>query len=253
MPDEPPDAESGPVSRSTRRSLLIVGASVATVALLVAAVALFGPNRRRDAITQIESHGGEVILENQWFDRVGGHRFGSVRAVFLLTSATIWDADIVALFRDLAEIKSVVAQRSGITDAALLELSSLRKLELLNLMQTRVSDVGLANLRGATNLKWLELGRTRITDQGLIHVKEFRALESLLLQHTQITDAGLKHLGALKGLQRMDLSGTSVTSQGLAHLKKLRSLKILLLHEIGLSGDDVAELQKALPDCVISR
>ncbi|MEK6233296.1 MAG: hypothetical protein N2C14_01140, partial [Planctomycetales bacterium] len=55
----------------------------------------------------------------------------------------------------------------------------------------------------------------------------FATPRSLHLFDTQVTDAGLVHFRELKQLQELNLYGTQVTDEG------------------------VAELQKALPDCVI--
>jgi hypothetical protein len=67
------------------------------------------------------------------------------------------------------------------------------------------------------------------TDTALKELKDFKQLTTLSLMHTSVTDAGLKELKSLKQLPSLHLTGTQVTDEG------------------------VADLQKALPDCTISR
>jgi len=79
-------------------------------------------------------------------------------------------------------------------------------------------------------LRTLNLTSTQVTDAGLKDVATLKNLWSLhLLFCTGVTDAGLKELAGLKNLHSVYLSGTQATDAG------------------------IAELQKALPACRISR
>ena len=81
-----------------------------------------------------------------------------------------------------------------ITDAGLVHLKGLTKLEYLNLSYTNITDAGLAHLKGLTKLETLSLSRTKITDAGLVHLKGLTKLEGLYLGQTKITPAGIKSL-----------------------------------------------------------
>ena len=61
------------------------------------------------------------------------------------------------------------------------------------------------------------------------YVPDLAALQTLGLMDTKVTDAGLVHLTGLTNLQTLNFSFTKITDAG------------------------VAELQKALPNCKISR
>jgi hypothetical protein len=83
---------------------------------------------------------------------------------------------------------------------------------------------------GACNVSRIDFsGRIKVTDAGLMHLRELTQLQYLHLTRTEITDAGLVHLKGLTNLQTLGLEGTKVTEVG------------------------VNDLQKALPDCKISR
>jgi hypothetical protein len=64
-------------------------------------------------------------------------------------------------------------------------------------------------------------------DSGLKNLAPLQNLKILSISKTNLTDAGLKDIAQLKGLTELDLLETRVTRQG------------------------VAELQKALPTCLI--
>ncbi len=69
-----------------------------------------------------------------------------------------------------------------------------------------------------------------------------------------VTDEGLKELASLKNLRNLGLVGTKVTDKGLKELTQFKHLKRLYLRRtIRVTDAGLKELQKALPDCKISR
>ena len=114
-----------------------------------------------------------------------------------------------------------------------------------------LSDAELVHLKGLTSLKSLVLG-SDITDAGLVHLKGMTSLQTLSLS-SQITDAGVVHLKGLTGLQTLNLYRTKVTDAGLVHLKGLTGLQTLGLGGTKITDAGVADLQKALPNCKISK
>ncbi len=112
----------------------------------------------------------------------------------LLSSAS--DGPIGA-FADMfaPNVDDVYAKDKPLTDADLVNLRGLRRLDRLALSGTKITDAGLEHLRFVPQLPNLQLSRTAITDAGLVHLKAVTRLEVLLLDGTQITDAGLVHVG----------------------------------------------------------
>jgi len=66
----------------------------------------------------------------------------------------------------------------------------------------------------------LDLIGTKITDVGLKEVAKLPQLTRLWLDATQITDVGLKELAKLQKLERLDLVATKATKAGVAELQK---------------------------------
>ena len=59
-----------------------------------------------------------------------------------------------------------------ITDAALVDLKELKKLESLRLTGTTITDAGLVHLTGLTQLRYLNLSDTQVTNVGVVDLKK---------------------------------------------------------------------------------
>jgi internalin A len=121
------------------------------------------------------------------------------------------------------------------------------------LANNAVTDAELDHLRGLTQLRQLFLHSTQVTDAGLEHLRRLSKLELLALDGTQLTDAGVEHLGGLTQLQYLSVNSTHVTDAGLEHLRGLTQLQKLHLFSTHVTAAGVGELQKALPNCQITR
>jgi hypothetical protein len=132
------------------------------------------------------------------------------------------------------------------TDAGLVSLVQLPKLQKLDLSHSRVTDVGLSQLAPLTTLRELSLESTKITDEGVGHVAALPNIEVLNLSKTLITDQGMRDLATMRKLQYLDLSATGVTTAGLARLSSLPHLKSLNLNTTNI-GDEAVEGLKRMP------
>ena len=99
----------------------------------------------------------------------------------------------------------------------------------------------------------VNLADTRVTDAEMGHLAELTGLEALDLQLTRVTDAGLVHLRGLISLDELYLFRTHVTDAGLVHLKALTNLEKLTVHDTPVTPEGVERLQQALPNCEIDR
>jgi internalin A len=125
------------------------------------------------------------------------------------------------------------------------ELGNMTKLKILQLSRNYLSEVkGLEKLAG---LESLGLGDNQINDvSGLAGMAN---LTHLVLGGNQLTD--VKELEKLKNLKELNLQENQLTEiEGLKNLKNLEKLD--LRDNADLTKQQIAELQKALPDCKIS-
>lgn len=136
---------------------------------------------------------------------------------------------------------------TNVTDAGLVNLQGLSNLVDLNLDKvTQVSDAGIAQLKGLRMLRKLHLVQTAVTDAGVAHLRELD-LQLLALGGTQTSDAALEHLGSMKSLSALSV-GKAVTDAGLERLKGLSKLTHLNVQGTKVTDAGVQELKKALPD-----
>ena len=138
-------------------------------------------------------------------------------------------------------LKTLFLCRSKVSDAGLVHLERLTKLQELDLTDTKVSDAGLVHLKGLTKLQSLRLRDTKVSDAGLVHLKGLTKLQELDLTDTKVSDAGLSHLKGFTELQSLNLCGTNVTNAGLSHLKGRKRLAehvLLAVISLGSSHDE---------------
>jgi len=115
-----------------------------------------------------------------------------------------------------------------------------------------ITTAGLNELVKLKQLVELDLHNTQITDADLKDVAKLQQLEILSLWNTKkITDAGLRDVAKLEQLRVFSLSETQITDEGLKEVAKLQQLERLNLHDTKITAAGVAELQKALPECLI--
>ena len=124
--------------------------------------------------------------------------------------------------------------------ADLTPLQGMAALTDLNLIQTKVTDAGIAYLTSCKDLKYLNLNNTRVTGKGLAHLKDCQALAILDLSAAKVTDQGLANLKDCKALTHLRLGGTKVSDAGLANLKG-RPLILLWIDNTGVT--DLTPLQ----------
>ncbi|HVW03062.1 MAG TPA: hypothetical protein VHB77_22060 [Planctomycetaceae bacterium] len=114
-----------------------------------------------------------------------------------------------------------------IVDIDLEQFKVLRRLEVLLLDNTLVTDSGLATVASLHTLRELSLYRTDIGDLGVEHLKTLPKLAKLELSYTAVDDAGLDQLASMKELKSVSLYGTLATDAGFAKLHQaLPKLKI---------------------------
>jgi Leucine-rich repeat (LRR) protein len=126
----------------------------------------------------------------------------------------------VAHFAGLKKLRVLNMPDSKLTDNGLSVIGGMTQLENLVIpSHPNITDAGVAKLANLRNLSVLNLTRTKITDASMPIIAQNNALEKLFLSFTNITDAAIPHLKQLTGLQRLDIQGRGVTQEGFAELK----------------------------------
>lgn len=142
--------------------------------------------------------------------------------------------DDLAILKVFPALTYLNLQRTESSDAGLVHLKSLRKLEYL-VLNGRTTDEGLAHLAHLKELKSLFLGQTQVTGVGLAHMAGIPHLQEIDLTGSQVNDAGLEVVTANTELLTLKLGDTQVTDEGASHLSRLRKLNLLTLHRTGIS------------------
>jgi Leucine-rich repeat (LRR) protein len=167
-----------------------------------------------------------------------------------LTDTAIDDTSAYHLER-MTGLRVLDVSGTAISNAAALRLQSLSALRYIDFGYTAIDDSAFSQGRWSGDLRYLSLRYTTIGDKGIEAIGRMSGLRHLDLSYTKITDACLVHLAALDCLIWLKLDGTRVTMKGLAHLRDSDRLRHLRLGASGISLDDIAAIQRALPDCAI--
>jgi hypothetical protein len=134
----------------------------------------------------------------------------------------------------------------------------------------KAGDRELEVLRGIPELRRLVLINTRVTDEGIAWLARFPKLSYLSIGNldstknsgfggalnnnptAQWTGKGLKALTSLPNLQSISLAGPQTTDADLPALMSLKRLLVIDLYKTSVTKKGVVKLQKALPNCRVS-
>lgn len=138
------------------------------------------------------------------------------------------DDKAIGFIVQMKDLEHLTIYATGITDAGLRIIGTLRKLQVLSIENNEaLTDAGLAHLVRLSTLKELWLNGAPITGEGLKHVARLENLERLHLNGTKVDDDALEQIAELRQLKQLTLIQTPVTGRGLKHLKNLTKLEIL--------------------------
>lgn len=178
--------------------------------------------------------------------------------------------------QDLITLRRVYLGGNGITVACIDQLTKLKHLESLKLLDICIGNAGLERIGKMTQLRELDVAAERgnATDEGLKHFGKLKNLQSLEVnQIAMATDAWLIELKGLSKLRKLDLSRMSVTDRGveiickdhpelehfdmweckitdrcLQHLKKMSKLRFLSVTGTAVTREAVDVFRKERPE-----
>jgi hypothetical protein len=178
--------------------------------------------RALPAEQQVEEVRKELMRRNPGFDgKMKTKIEGGVVTEFSIVTDHVTDIAPIRVFNALRVLECGGTWTNGPSGllADLTPLQGMAALTHLNLIQTKVTDTGIASLKGCKDLRYLNLNNTRVTDKGLANLKDCPALAILDVSATKVTDEGLAHFKDCRTLTHLLLGGTKVSDAGLAYFK----------------------------------
>jgi hypothetical protein len=162
-----------------------------------------------------------------------------------LEATKLVDEELIAI-SELTFLKKLTIHESLVTDAGLVKLGQLKRLQELRLDRTKnITDDGLGYLADLTALQSLDLHGAKVTGTGFAELASL-PLEKLWLHQTQLNDEGLRHVVKLKTLKNLRFDYSRVTDAGLPLLKGLPNLRYVNTGR-NLSDSAIRSLGAALP------
>lgn len=178
------------------------------------------------------------------------HLEGSKITWLWIDSTNLTNANMVHL-EGMTKLESVFLGKTGVTDAGLVHLLELPNFSMLGLDAEQITDAAVTHLTAMDSLKHLSMANNEFTGTQLDKLGRLENLESLWLEGSKIEDAALEQLKGLTGLERLNLSATDITDAGIDHLQGLTNLKDLYLLGTKVTDAGVNKLKQALPNCEI--
>ena len=113
---------------------------------------------------------------------------------------------------NLPQLRRLTLNKSGVSDKELAVIAGCKELRELVLPESTITDAGLVEIEKLPKLEKLDISdAAKVTDKGIAHIVKLERLEELFLNKTSITDKGLLELKPLEGLRALSVGGTKVT------------------------------------------
>ena len=187
---------------------------------------LFRNNELTDASLAVAARHPKVVRLDLGFNRLTGEGIEQLRPLreleyLHLMGNRLTDEALSRLpdFPDLVYLDLQLNPELG--DAAGVSIGKSKILRELQLGGTGIGDPGLqAVCEGARKIMILNLATTKVTDAGIPSLRRLERLEVLYLQETALTDASVETLKSLKSLRELSLAKTQITANGVAALRE---------------------------------
>ncbi|KAK9145421.1 hypothetical protein Sjap_005324 [Stephania japonica] len=204
---------------------------------------------------------GENLVDAEWMAYLGAYRYLhsiNVSGCRGINNSTLWaltgmdtlkevdisrcskltDAGIVHLL-SISKLEKLFVSQTGLTEKGIIQLSSLRKLSVLDLGGLPVTDLALSSLQVLTKLEYLDIWGSKISDGGAAVLKTFSKLNFLNVAWTNVTKVPY-----LPNLTCLNMSNCTIHSifEGIADGEERPHLRKLLLSAATLSDIDEAFL-----------
>lgn len=200
---------------------------------------------------------GHLTLEGRRISDAGLSHLAQLKrlSVFEVFRANILGSGLAQL-KGLKELESLYFEDCPVTDEGLREgtihCKELSRLKSLGLLETKVTDAGLAHLLNLESIARLRLDRSPISGKGLAYLNRLPNLTDLVLRGTPITDEACDILAKSTTVQRLFLAETKVTVKGVKALQSMPRLSWLSHGNLGLNPAEIDELRRAFPKATLT-
>ena len=129
------------------------------------------------------------------------------------------DADLTQVVSAMPQLRELDLVDTEVSDTGMAEVSKLRQLRVLHLHTTmKVSDVGMAEVSKLGQLRVLDLGGTKVSDAGMAEVSKLNQLRELDLSSTKVGDTGMAEVSKLNQLRELNPLHTQLSAARCAQL-----------------------------------
>jgi hypothetical protein len=201
----------------------------------------------RDTISVADLH-EYVLAEDDW------ELLGDVEGIEWLRVPTTTVAQDIDKIGRMAKLRGLSLKGAALLGSDLSPIAGLADLEWLDLSLTAMTTESFTSLGRLEKLETLYLDGAGTDDEWVRHISDLALprLRSLSLQYSSISDVALRDLCQQYDLEYLGLfRATQITSDSVPHIGRLKKLRLLGIGLSGLSGSDVEELERLLPQCVI--
>ena len=154
----------------------------------------------------------------------------------------------------ITNLRWLTFENVQLTEGSVERIAEQNTLIMLSFRQTRIADQDLETLAPlAPTLATLNLINSGVTDSGLAHIRKFARLTTLRIGGDEFTDAGIEHLKGMKSLVRLDLRSTNITDACVPALRTLTALTHLSIDGTQLTENGETKLKQALPKLTIQK
>lgn len=143
-----------------------------------------------------------------------------ITQIYMNEAGNVTDAGIAHL-AGLTEMKELTILQANLTNRSLEHMQNMTKMEDLYIAYSKgITDAGLVHLRKMKRLQRFMLDEVSVTGSGFVHFKELPELVSLSFTHCPVDDAAIEHLKVLEKLDNVNLRLTKVTPAAGRSLQK---------------------------------
>ncbi len=171
------------------------------------------------------------FLNDKYSGGVSKQKVDNIFEVFVDFSAkkSVDENDLVYL-ENINNIMVFRMSRGFITEKVVESIRTQKKLRVLDLENTNLTDKGLQQIcLNHPNLERLLLNNTPVTSEGLKYIGKLKKLQILELRATKIHDEAVVYLSEIKNISTLELSNTDITDKSISYLMNFKKLGLMYI------------------------